>query len=293
MRKTLAIVFILVFTASIRSQAPYFQWAKSFSGSQNEIVQAVTTDTNGNVYTVGYYAGIVDFDPGPATFTLGSTAVNTTFISKLDAFGNFIWAKCLGDTLLSVLSMKSDNAGNIYLAGRFQNPIDFDPGPATYSLSSNGNTDVFILKLDMNGNFVWVKQTGGTGFDDMNYLEIDNSGNIYTTGRFSDTVDFDPGPATFTLAATSSTTNIFIRKMNAAGNFVWAKNFIGGGVGSPSAISIDNSGAVYVSGNFYSVADFDPSPATYTLSSAGSSDGFICKLDGFRKFYMGKKFWGL
>ena len=92
-----------------------------------------------------------------------------------------------------------DASGNVYTTGYFQGTVDFDPGAGTFNLTSAGLQDIFISKLDAAGNFVWAKQLGGT-LNDVGYsIALDTSGNVYTTGFFRDTVDFDPGAGTFNL----------------------------------------------------------------------------------------------
>src|SRR5205085_691439 len=86
-----------------------------------------------------------------------------------------------------------DDLGNVYSTGIFSLTGDFDPGPGTYNMTSKGSLDVFILKLDNGGNFVWAKQMGSTTNVDIgNGLDVDEAGNIYTVGFFWGTVDFDP-----------------------------------------------------------------------------------------------------
>ena len=102
---------------------------------------------------------------------------------------SFQWAKQMGspDTDLGN-SIAVDANGNVYVTGIFWGPTDFDPGAGTINLTSRGKSDIFIQKLDANGNLLWVKQMGGTGFDGANSITTDASGNIYTTGYFNSTV---------------------------------------------------------------------------------------------------------
>ena len=172
----------------------------------------MTVDASGNVYTTGFFSGTVDFDPGAGTFDLTSVGNNDVFIQKLDAVGDFIWAKAFGSVHLdNGYSIAVDTSGNVYATGYFQGTIDFDPGAGTFNLASAGNYDLFIQKLDASGNFVWAKAFGST-FDDRGYsMTLDASGNVYTTGYFSGTVDFDPGAATFNL---SGSFDVFMHKIS-------------------------------------------------------------------------------
>src|SRR4051812_35865774 len=149
---------------SIRSQIPTFQWAKQLTSPTSEQAEFITTDASGNVYTVGNFNATTDFDPGSGTYTLITSGFDDAFVSKLDMNGNFLWAKKWGGSgLETCTSICVDPSGNVYTTGYFNGTVDFDPGAGTYTLSSAGQSDAFVLKLDVAGNFVWAKQIGGTG----------------------------------------------------------------------------------------------------------------------------------
>jgi hypothetical protein len=85
-----------------------------------------------------------------------------------------------------------DAQGNVYTAGSFAGTADFDPGPGVFNLSSVVYSDIFILKLDTSGNYIWAKGFGGSGDDRGFALTTDAQGNVYATSYFAGTVDFDP-----------------------------------------------------------------------------------------------------
>ena len=128
--------------------------------------------------------------------------------------GDFVWAKSMSGTGADIaFSIFIDSSGNVYTTGYFTGTVDFDPGAGTSNLTSVGSTDIFISKLDSSGNFVWAKSMGGTGTDQANSISIDSSSNIYTTGYFAGTVDFDPGAGTSNLTSASGSNDIFILKL--------------------------------------------------------------------------------
>src|SRR3990172_3536641 len=138
--------------------------------------------------------------------------------------------------------------------------------------------------------FTWAKGMGGPGFDISYSMKIDASGNVYTTGLFVGTSDFDPGVGTFNM--TDASGGIFVSKLDASGNFVWAKQM--GGTGSENGYSLylDVTGNVYITGRFGGTADFDPGVGTFNLTSAGADDIFICKLDVSGNFVWAKRLGG-
>lgn len=288
------ITFLLSFLAVYYTNAQTLQWLYSFGDTGTEIGRSVTTDASGNVYTTGGFSGIVDFDPGPGTFTLNGTG-STFFISKMDAAGNFIWAKAIiGNTSVYAASIAVDVLGNVYSTGGLTGSADFDPGAATVLLTSAGNTDAFIFKLDPSGNYVWAKNFGNaSAFEYGNSLTLDPSGDLYITGSYNGTnSDFDPSAASFTLS-TNGSYDAFVAKYTSAGNFVWAKTLGGGIADYGQSIKVDASNNVYSTGYYQTTADFDPSTSTsYTLTATGMNDIYISKLDGAGNFIWAKSMGG-
>jgi hypothetical protein len=254
-----------------------FIWGRSIGSTGNDIGHAIAVDANNNVYVAGYFTGTVDFDPGAGTFTMTSLGSQDMFILKLDASGNFLWAKQLGSPSSDELyALALDNSGNVYTTGYFYDIVDFDPGVGTYTLQSMGNGDLFVSKLDANGNFIYAKQMGGTNHEVAYAITVDAAQNVYTTGYFFMNADFDPGPATFNISIPSS--GCFISKLDVNGDFSWAKAFSGSSSVGRS-IKADNANNVYTTGYFSGNVDFDPGAATYTMLTAGQTDIFVSKLD--------------
>ena len=261
-----------------------FIWVKQLTGAGAVYPWSIKTDLSGNVYTIGTFVGTNDFNPASkVTFSMTSISGNTSdiFVEKLDANGNFAWAKQIGGTDTKWgWSLALDAAGNIYFTGEFYGTVDFDPGNAAYNLTSAGQNDIFIEKMDVSGNFKWVKQIGGVSWDAGHDLALDASGYIYVTGYWYETTDFDPGPRTHFLTADASD-DVFIYKSDPAGNMVWVAQVGGDDYDFGRAITVDPSGNIYTTGGFGSnPMDFDPSGSgTYSLSSSGEYDMFVQKLD--------------
>ena len=269
------------------------EWAKNMGGQHYEYSRSIATDLKGNVYTTGMYYTSGDFDPGPGEFILKCKSSDGIFISKLNAAGKFVWAKTFERTFgVSGYGIATDRFGNVFITGNFNDTVDFDPGPAKFNMVTTGAQDMFVVKLDSSGNFVWAKQLGGKFTEYVFSTVLDKSGNIYTTGIFGDTADFDPGPGVHNIIA-PSLYDIFISKLDSAGNFVWAKCLAGSkyynkGLG----VAVDDNGNVYATGIFYDTLDVDPGPATYNLISdtTGTSDCYILKLYEDGNFAWAKRF---
>lgn len=258
-----------------------YVWAKSLAGTNYSNAQAITIDGAGNVYTTGSFTGIIDFDPGPGTYNLDAGTGTDIFILKLDVSGNYVWAKNIGgngfDTNVGN-SIAVDGSGNVYTTGYFTNGVDFDPGAGTKNLNAVHSYDIFVLKLDVDGNYVWVKQIGAYNSQVGYGIAVDASGNVYTSGYFWGTVDFDPGADTHELTS-AGYEDVYVSKLDAAGNYLWAVNVGGNGSDYCQSIALDNLNNIYLSGTFSGTADFDPGSGTHNLNSAGSLDVFFLKLD--------------
>lgn len=191
---------------------------------------------------------------------------------------DFEWAHGLEGTMYnSGKSIAYDESGNIYVTGRLYDEVDFDPGVPVVNLVSNGGSDIYILKLDPAGNFIWAKQIGGTGEDQPSSIFVDAEGATYISGFFNETVDFDPGAGVSNLSSNGGK-DIFVVKLNAAGNFDWAKHFGGPDNDEAYDISVDENRFVYATGIFSTTADFDPGAGVSNLTSDGGFDGFVFKL---------------
>jgi len=256
-----------------------FVWAKSMGGMSSDIGRGIALDSSGNVYTTGYFSGTADFDPSAGTSNLTSAGSGDIFVSKLDSNGNFVWAKSMGGASDDdSWSITVGSSSNVYMTGYFQSTADFDPGAGISNLTSAGSYEIFISKLDSNGDFVWAKSMGGASGDSGFAITLDSSDNIYTTGYFRLTADFDPGIGVSNLTSAGGN-DILISKLDSSGNFVWAKSMGGTSHDYGFAITLDSSGHIYTTGYFDDTADFDPGAGISNLTSAGSSDIFVSKLD--------------
>ncbi len=256
-------------------------WVKQMGGAQSETSRSIALDPLGNVYTCGNFSGISDFDPGITTFTLSALGSMDGFVSKLDNNGNFVFAKSFVGSGFATnygLSITVDAIGNSITSGRLANTCNYDPGVSNYTLSNYGGSDIFIMKLDPVGNFVWVKQMGGIDDDNLMSTALDASGNIYSTGYFQGSADFDPSLGIYILTTSTLLYNSFVSKLDASGNFVWAKQFKCRNLCESNSIAIDNNSNIYTTGYFKDTCNFDPNGGSFNLISKGQSDVFIHKL---------------
>jgi hypothetical protein len=283
---------IISLSTSLMSQTPALAWAKAMGGSGGDGGNSIAVDNSGNVYTTGYFVNTADFDPSGTTQSFTSAGLKDIFISKLDQNGNIVWAKQIGGTGDDEgAALTLDATGNVYVTGSFSGSVDLDPNAGTTTFTSAGSTDVYVIKLDQGGNLQWAQAVGGTGADLSASIAVASDGSVCTTGQFSGTADFDPGAAVSNLVSAGGG-DIFISKLDASGNFSWAKQMGGSSTDMPVSIVLSATNEVYTTGYFGGTADFDPGAVTASLTSAGSDDIFISKLDASGNYLWGKSVGG-
>lgn len=270
-----------------------FIWARSFGNASDDIGLAIAVDASGNVYGINNFMGTIDADPGAGTFMLTATLFIDPMIWKLDASGNFVWAKQLASASTggsaNTAALTIDASGNIYNTGYFNGYVDFDPNAGT-NIQNAPNADTYILKLDASGNFVWIKTLPASQSSMPASISVDGSGNVHTIGSFMGDIDLDPGAGTNMVATAGFDNDIYISKLDASGNFVWGKAFTGSGYDFGMASLVDATGNVYISGAFEASMDFDPGQGVANLTSTTSYNAFITKLDASGNYVWAKNF---
>jgi hypothetical protein len=266
-------------------------WARVWGNSAYDRGYGVAVDGFGNVYVTGQYSGNCDFDPGQGVdkHIGGLTSV---FLSKFDSSGNYQWARTWGGGGYdNGTGVAVDEFGNVYVIGGFHYTVDFDPGPGVDNHTSPDiQTDAFLSKFDSSGNFKWARTWGEPGIDAGTGVAVDASGNVYATGEYFGTADFDPGPGVDEHSSFGNT-DIFLSKFDSSGNFKWARTWGGTDDDSGGGISADGSGNAYVTGFFMDTVDFDPGPGVDNHLSDAARNVFLSKFDSSGNFIWART-WG-
>ncbi|MBL0334115.1 MAG: SBBP repeat-containing protein [Chitinophagaceae bacterium] len=220
-------------------------------------------------------------------FLITAIVLLSVFISKADA-QQVTWGLRFGGSATDyVEDSHVDAAGNVFICGEFRGTnIDFDPGPGTALLSSNGGCDGFLAEYTAAGQYIRSFSIGGSNLDKINSIGTDNAGNIYITGYFRGAnVDFDPSAAGTALLNSNGELgsdngfggDIFVAKYSPTGQYLWAFNVGGTSLGDNGLdLKVDGAGGVYVSGFFRENIDFDPSAAVHNLD-ANTGTAFLAK----------------
>jgi hypothetical protein len=246
-----------------------FYWGEGRGG--------IALDNSGNVLVSGSFAGSVDFDPGPGTYTLtsGGRSVQPSeagFVLKLSSAGNFVWADVFQASQWShskAGSLGVDAANNVYVMGTFDDTVDFDPSKKKLTLSTPGDADIFVAKLNSAGSLMWARSMGSNQHDGQRGdMTVDAAGNVYLTADVGALASF--GSITLTDGGTA------VAKLDSSGTFLWAVSIAGT---SPTGIALDGSGNLTIVGIFFAVGpvDFDPTAGIYELTTAERMS-FLLKL---------------
>lgn len=255
---------------------------------QSSTFGAIAIDNLNHIYITGSFSGTVNFGSIVAPYNLSTPGYGTNmFVLKTDSSGVCIWAKQMeGYSSSWGQSISIDNLGNVYSTGTFSGKIDADPGAAVYMLDAkySQDYDVFILKLDSIGQFIWVRQFGGRERDIGKLLFTDKIGNIYCAGMFKDTASFDNnGGYLISEKTDNSSDDIFLCKIDNQGNIIWLKKIGGMYNDNISSLYVDSRGSIFSTGNYSGNVDFDFDESAYILN-AGTDPSrwnamFILKYD--------------
>lgn len=144
-----------------------------------------------------------------------------------------------------------------------------------------------LLTLDLE----WANRIGGVSNENAGSIAVDSAGNLYTTGYFSGTVDFDPGSGVVNLVSAGSE-DVYITKSDASGQLLWARAIGGTSSDVSTGIAVDSGGNILLAGYFWGTADFDPGANPFNMTSAGGYDGFVVKLTSSGAFVWSKRVGG-
>jgi hypothetical protein len=229
----------------------------------------------------------IDLTSNSKSMKLVFTSIFLSIISfvTLAQQPTFNWAKSIGGALTDVgLDVATDADGNSFLCGRFQGTIDADPGAGNSPITSLGDFDMYVAKFDSDGNFLWVKILGGSGYDEFNDVEVDHAGNCILAGSFEGTINPDPNSNATTITAGLFGETIIL-KLDPSGNTVWYHRTLGDSYTYSEGLAIDSDNAVYVAGSFQGTCDFNPDEVVDEVAmnstfatSVGQNDAFIYKI---------------
>lgn len=280
--KTSMLIAALLMSGLTFAQNITHMWSNPMQGSGTDAVLSVSSDANGNVYETGIFSNTVDFDPGAGTNNITSNGAYDIYVRKSDPFGNMLWTVRAGGTGNDVPhDIQINSAGEVFVTGYFTSTVDFDPGSGTTTLSTTAGSGVFLWKLTDQGSLVWAKGMSASAatINEGYSLAFGTSGRIIIGGVIRNSFDADPGAGTATISPGSSANHSFVICLDANGDYVWSSVFSGAGTSICYSLVATSTGEVCMTGNINGTVDVDPGAGTVNLVSAGQSDFFVVKLN--------------
>jgi hypothetical protein len=271
-----------------RTSAGTHVWTKVFdatAASSSANPQGITVDKNNNVIVVGKWSGTVKFDGVGGSDSRTTTADSSSFITKYDASGNYLYTKTMATSGAGNYSqfsrVKTDSKGNIFVVGQWKGPVTFDGVGGGDSLAS-ANDNSLLTKYAPNGTYIFTKVmdtsaasslTGGSGG-----LAIDSSDNAYVAGAWVGTVKFNGFGGSD--SRTSADVNAYVTKYSNNGSYIFTKTpavSAGGNAGSsPVRVAVDKSDSFYLYSAWHGTATFDGVGGSDTKSSVSDAP-FVTK----------------
>ena len=198
---------------------------------------AIDVDSSDHVYIAGIFRDTSDFF---GTRLISNNASNDIYVLKLDTAGSLIWLKQFGDSRHDQCRDMLIDKNHIVLTGNFWSSLTINN-----TVNSTGQYDIYIAKLDLNGNPLWITSAGGPRWDDSDRVSVDLQGNLYITGYFIDSASLWGIPV-----KSWGAFEPYVAKFDMNGNFQWVEVLAGNGFDRATGISVDKSGEIYLSGFF-------------------------------------------
>ncbi|MDO9577719.1 MAG: hypothetical protein Q7J16_07520 [Candidatus Cloacimonadales bacterium] len=256
------ILLLFCLITFLSAQTIDWSWVESTGGVLQDYGSSVAITAEA-IYVTGSFKISSMF----GTTELESNGGYDIFVSKMDIEGNWLWAVSAGGSTNDfACDIALDSEENIYLIGRFSGEIDF----GQYHLNGSGSFDIFVAKLDLDGNWLWAVRAGGNDLDYGESIAIDSENCIYITGSFWDTAAF--GDSIFISAGAD---DIYISKLNSNGEWLWSQQCSGEYRDAGIALEVDEYENICFSGGFHGPTNFGP----FVLSGNSYNDIFIAKLD--------------
>ncbi len=251
-------------------------WSQQFGSANIQEGRILLVDGQGNIVIAGDFIESIDFGGGP----LVSAGNRDMFVAKFDSSGKLLWNRRFGDpTAQAAFAAAVDGQGNIFITGHINGSVSF--GNDVLDAAATGDGDIFLAKLDPNGNPLWARHSAADGYQGVYYMTVDRDGNAVIVGETQGT--FVLGGESFTSGGGA---DAFVAKFDQNGTYVWGKRFGEIDYDGAWGVVTDSQRSVYFTGTNCSPIDFGGGE----LPFAGECDGFLVKLDAAGKHVWTKSF---
>ncbi len=266
---------LIVLFEGVATAASSLLFGSALGGSQSDTIRAIATDVSQNIYVVGETYS-TDF-PGPANSSAARRA-GDAFVVKLNSSGTQILYCVIlsGAAFESARAVAVDTAGNAYVTGvTTSSNFPVTAGAVQRFSGSMGLEDAFVVKITPQGAVAYSTYLGGNSSDTGYAIAVDQNGAVYVAGSTGST-NF-PVTGAAAQRAFGGASDCFVTKLDSGGASLVYSTYLGGaGIDVCKGISVDSSGAAFVTGTTLSTAFPVVNALKATLS--GASDAFLSKL---------------
>jgi len=267
-------------------------WTRTWGSVNIDWGEGIASDTDGSVMVTGRFSGAADFDPTDGldlrvpggNWSEPAYDNYDAFVTRLGPDGSYQWTWAVGscgrNTSDGGFILARDPSGDWLVCGAYHQTVDFDQtaeGVDEHTAEGEEH-DLFLTKLGADGSYKWTKTVGGAGVDVAWGVVVDSQQNIIMTGRFMDTVDFDPGDGEEIHTAVGEN-DVFVTKWDKDGNHIWTRTFGGTSTDGGWRVALDEQDAIYTAGWAIGTVDFDPTDGVDEHADNGGGDIFIHKLN--------------
>ncbi len=275
--------YILLIAICIFLQNTYAQncispeWLINSTGDDWDVVCDMITDKDGSTYLAGNFTTSTKLNENSKKLT----GDNNIFIAKFNAKGENVWLRQINSTeYCYIASISADLSGSIYVCGNYKGEIN----TGEQTLISNKSKNVFIIKMDNKGDFVWSKQINGKCSNNKLFLKNDSKNNLIFAGSFTGILNIDS-----TTYQSNYFTDILIVKFNDKSELVTSKVFEGSANDLINDIAINKNNEILLTGSF----ENELKVSDKVLESQGRKDAFLIKLNNNLQLIFSKQIGGV
>jgi|GEM_PF-2921328 len=238
-------------------------WSKVYGGLGSQSISDIEFDNEDNLMISGVYSYVINFELQSTDHVYSNNNYFNGYVVKFDSSGNFLWSTSFLE-MSSIEGIALDEANNIYITGEFDDELN--------NIISNGSSDIYVLKINKFGNLQWMRTFGGWSSENCTEILLNSVGNVFVSGSFNSSVDFDPSSSVFEL--NSDISHGFISVFNRNGDFIDAIQ-VGDWIHD---INLQSGSNLITSGSYYTEAHFPGVVDSVHLIPNGSNDLFFAKL---------------
>jgi hypothetical protein len=257
-------------------------WSHAFPGAQQDWGWDVVIDASDNVILAGYFYGQINLGAGLMT----SVGQRDIFVAKFSPAGTLLWANQYGGTAEELpRTVAVGPSGEIVVGGYWYvgNVAGSTMVLGSTTYNNAGNLDVFVAKLDENGNHLWSKSAGNAAEQRLFDVVIDATGAVVVSGFFGGSIDFGGGTLT-----SAGQVDAFVAKFSASGAHMWSEQYGDGASQLIRGLAIDGANEIVMAGYTDGAIDLGGGP----LVATGAFDMFVARLDATGAHLASKMFMG-